>query len=99
MALTIEEVRRIARLARLALEPDEERTLLGQLERIVAYIDQLEAFHPHTSRHEPVGMSVEAADAPRPERLLPRERFLANAPEILEGFLVVPQVKTSGGDG
>jgi Asp-tRNA(Asn)/Glu-tRNA(Gln) amidotransferase C subunit len=33
----------------------------------------------------------EAADLPEP--CLPRERFLANAPASLDGFLLVPAVK------
>ena len=46
MALTIEEVRKIASLARLRFSPEEEATFAGQLGKIVDYIDQLQRFEP-----------------------------------------------------
>jgi aspartyl-tRNA(Asn)/glutamyl-tRNA(Gln) amidotransferase subunit C len=42
MALTTEEVRKIASLARLRFGPDEESAMAGQLGKIVDYIDQLQ---------------------------------------------------------
>jgi Asp-tRNA(Asn)/Glu-tRNA(Gln) amidotransferase C subunit len=44
MALTTEEVRKIASLARLRFGPDEEAAMAGQLGKIVDYIDQLQRF-------------------------------------------------------
>jgi Asp-tRNA(Asn)/Glu-tRNA(Gln) amidotransferase C subunit len=44
MALTTEEVRKIASLARLRFTPEEEAALAGQLGKIVDYIDQLQRF-------------------------------------------------------
>jgi aspartyl-tRNA(Asn)/glutamyl-tRNA(Gln) amidotransferase subunit C len=44
MALTTEEVRKIASLARLRFTPDEEAAFAGQLGKIVDYIDQLQRF-------------------------------------------------------
>jgi len=44
MALTTEEVRKIASLARLRFSPDEEAAIAGQLGKIVDYIDQLQRF-------------------------------------------------------
>ena len=41
MALTLEEVRRIAALARLRLSPEEELRFVSQLGKIVDYIDHL----------------------------------------------------------
>ncbi len=38
----------------------------------------------------------EGEDLPR--ACLPRERFLANAPAALDGFLRVPEIKGGGGD-
>ncbi len=43
MALTIEEVRKIASLARLRFTPEEESAFAGQLGKIVDYIDQLQS--------------------------------------------------------
>lgn len=102
MALTIEEVRKIASLARLRFTPEEEVTMAGQLGQIVDYIDQLQrldAGKPGASAASPAPgappaqaspSAPEADDLPRP--CLPRESFLANAPATLDGFLRVPEV-------
>jgi aspartyl-tRNA(Asn)/glutamyl-tRNA(Gln) amidotransferase subunit C len=104
MALTHEDVRKIATLARLRFSAEEEAKLTGQLARIVGYIDQLQSFEGE----EPAG-GVQAAGgvqevqgvrelADLPQECLPRERFLANAPASMDGFLLVPEVKGGGGD-
>jgi aspartyl-tRNA(Asn)/glutamyl-tRNA(Gln) amidotransferase subunit C len=94
MALTHEDVKQIATLARLRFTPEEEVRLTGQLAKIVGYIDQLQAFE--TTEPDPGSRGVEeAADEIAP--CLPREKFLANAPASLDAFLLVPEVK-GGGD-
>lgn len=92
MALTIEEVRKIAALARLRFTPEEETVFVGQLGRIVDYIDQLQRYETGTEGETAAG-APEAEDVPRP--CLPREQFLANAPAAMDGFLLVPEVKGS----
>ena len=94
MALTLEEVRRIAALARLRLSPDEELRFVSQLGKIVDYIDHL-AEYPSASPATAETLDAEAADST--EACLPRAFVLANAPETFDEFLVVPQVK--GDDG
>lgn len=94
MALTNEEVRKIATLARLRFTAEEEARLTGQLARIVDYIDQLQSFEINSPDAAVQGVS-EAAD--RAQDCLPRELFLANAPASMDGFLLVPEVK-GGGD-
>lgn len=97
MALTSEEVRKIASLARLRFTPEEEGRLVDQLGRIVDYIDQLQSYETGEGRAAPTAAVREAEDRPRP--CLPRELFLANAPASALGeFLVVPEVKGSGDD-
>ena len=90
MALTLEDVRKIANLARLRLSPDDEQKFAGQLARIIDYIDQLQDY-------EAVADVVAGFAAPesedRPRECLPRDVFLANAPSSLDGFLLVPEVK------
>ncbi len=94
MALSREEVRRIAALARLDLTPAEEQLFSRQLARIVGYFDCLADFEPAApGASERAAELPEAVDEPAP--CLPRETFLANAPESFEGFLVVPRVKVS----
>jgi Asp-tRNA(Asn)/Glu-tRNA(Gln) amidotransferase C subunit len=125
MALTTEEVRKIASLARLRFAPDEEAAIAGQLGKIVDFIDQLQRFEAGPAA---TTASAAAAAAPAPPNppaplgalppqppvppappippraapeaddlalpCLPRETFLANAPASLDGFLLVPEVKT-----
>jgi len=94
MALNIEEVREIAALARLRFTPEEEAVFVGQLGRIVDYIDQLQSYET-AEEAEPVLAAFEAED--RAHECLPRGDFLANAPAAMDGFLLVPAVK-GGGD-
>ena len=94
MALTTEEVRKIASLARLQFSPEEERTFVDQLGKIVDYIDQLQSVEAGAVEMASAGLP-EAED--RSQDCLPRERFLANAPaSALDAFLVVPEVKGGG---
>jgi aspartyl-tRNA(Asn)/glutamyl-tRNA(Gln) amidotransferase subunit C len=95
MALTTDNVRKIASLARLRLTVEEENLFAGQLGAIVDYIDQLRQYAPGSPEGpgeallQPGGH--EADDRVRP--CLPREEFLANAPAALDGFLLVPEIK------
>jgi len=93
MALTPDQVRKIAHLARLRLTPEEEARFAAQLGQIVDYIDQLARFAPASPPEEGAALAglAEAADAVVP--CLPREAFLANAPAAIDGFLLVPEVK------
>jgi aspartyl-tRNA(Asn)/glutamyl-tRNA(Gln) amidotransferase subunit C len=102
MALTTEEVRKIASLARLRFSSEEEGAFAGQLGKIVDYIDQLQRFEavspaggaaaaPARAPAAPPRAAPEDDDLPRP--CLPRETFLANAPAAMDGFLLVPEVR------
>jgi len=93
MALTHEDVRKIATLARLRLTPREEERFAGQLSDVVDYIDQLQGLAAETPETAVEGMR-ERVD--QPGECLPRETFLANAPASLDAFLLVPEVKGSG---
>jgi aspartyl-tRNA(Asn)/glutamyl-tRNA(Gln) amidotransferase subunit C len=90
MALTLEEVRKIATLARLRFTPEEEVAFMGQLGKIVDYIDQIQRFEI-SAPQETVLEGREAED--QAQECLPRGDFLANAPASLDGFLLVPGVK------
>lgn len=106
MALSIDDVRKIASLARLRFTPDEEAAFAGQLGKIVDYIDQLQSVDPGRKGETVAGGAAAATPAipQAPEApdvigpCLPREVFLANAPASLDGFLVVPEVKAGAGD-
>lgn len=91
MALTLDEVRRIAQLARLRFGSEEETTFVEQLGEVVGYIDQLADFASAEEDPALSGGGEEAEDRRLPG--LQRDAFLANAPESSDGFLVVPKVK------
>ncbi len=93
-ALTIAEVRRIAALARLRLSPEEEARYAEQLGTILGYIDQLARFETEA---ESDGAPASAPVADRPGgQIAPDFAPLAHAPETLDVFYLVPQVKVTG---
>lgn len=90
MSLSIDDVAKVAVLARLRLSPDELATFTGQLNTIVDFVAQLQ--EPDTSGVEPLAHGVEVRNVFRDDVLgpaLPREKALGNAPKRnVEGFLV-----------
>ena len=94
----MEEVRRIAELARLQLSAGEEAQFASQLGRIVDYIDQLRAFDAEAPQPDGTEPEQDAAanDVPAENRPL-LDDFLDNAPASLDRFLLVPQVKATPG--
>lgn len=95
MALTHEDVRKIASLARLRFSSEEEAVLTAQLASIVGYIDRLESYEGAPESESAPGLR-EMPD--EPQECLPREKFLANAPASLDAFLLVPEIKGGGDD-
>ena len=93
MAVSREEVRYIARLARLRFSREEEERLTGQLSRILDYMDKLEELD--TSGVPPMSHVLDEANVFRSddaEQRIQRERALAQAPEADEQFFRVPKV-------
>jgi aspartyl-tRNA(Asn)/glutamyl-tRNA(Gln) amidotransferase subunit C len=97
MALSVDEVRRIALLARLRFAPEEEGTLVRQLGEIVDYVDQLRGLPGAEGGEAGAPAAREAADVVG--ECLPRATVLANAPASSDGFLVVPEVIAEVRDG
>jgi aspartyl-tRNA(Asn)/glutamyl-tRNA(Gln) amidotransferase subunit C len=94
VTLTRDEVRHVAMLARLGLEPGEEDFYAEQLSAILAHIDRLREVD--TDAIEPTAQVVQVGNRMRedvPEPSLPRERVLANAPETRDGFFVVKAIQ------
>jgi aspartyl-tRNA(Asn)/glutamyl-tRNA(Gln) amidotransferase subunit C len=95
MALTLEEVRRIAALARLRLSPEEEQVFQGQLSAILEHVAVLEGLD--VSDVEPMTHALAAGEAPalradveRPG--LSHEEALANAPDREGTAFRVPRI-------
>jgi aspartyl-tRNA(Asn)/glutamyl-tRNA(Gln) amidotransferase subunit C len=95
MSLSLDEVRRIAVLARLKLSPEEEQVFRGQLSAILEYVEQLKELD--VSGVEPMTHALAAGDLPplrddvvRPS--LPPEDALANAPAREGTCFKVPRI-------
>ncbi len=95
MSLSLDEVRRIAALARLKLSPEEEQVFQGQLSAILDYVRQLEELD--VSAAEPMTHALAAGDpAPLREDVvlpsLPPDEALANAPAREGTCFKVPRI-------
>ena len=95
MSLSLEEVRRVALLARLHLSPEEEQLFRGQLSAILDYVAQLEELD--VSHVEPMTHALAAGEASalredevRPS-LTPHDA-LANAPAREGTCFKVPRI-------
>lgn len=98
MALSEDEVRHVARLARLALTDDEVESLAPQLSAILGYAEQVgevaaEDVVPTT--HPFALADVTRPDERRPS--LPREVILAGAPQIEQDRFAVPRIVAEEG--
>ncbi|MHB8613651.1 MAG: Asp-tRNA(Asn)/Glu-tRNA(Gln) amidotransferase subunit GatC [Candidatus Dormibacteraceae bacterium] len=94
MPLSRDEVRHVAMLARLGLEPGDEEFYAEQLSGILAHIDRLQQLD--TDDIPPTAQVVEVAnilrdDVPRPG--LRQADALANAPAAVDGFFRVPSIQ------
>jgi len=94
MPLSKDEVRHVATLARIGLEPGDEEFYAVQLSGILGHIDRLQQLD--TEDIPPTAQVVEVAsrlrdDEPRP--CLTQEDALANAPASVNGFFRVPAIQ------
>jgi aspartyl-tRNA(Asn)/glutamyl-tRNA(Gln) amidotransferase subunit C len=95
LAIDRAQVRHVARLARLALSPEEEERFAAQLGHVLEYIERLQAVD--VSGIEPLSFAGDAAaglplrdDTPRPS--LPRDKVLSQAPEHDAQAFLVPRI-------
>jgi len=93
MSLTTDDVRHVARLARLALTDGEVEELRGELSAILAHVEQVREVAtpdvPPTSHPYPL-VNVLRADEPRPS--LPPQEAVSTAPEAEDGRFRVPRM-------
>ncbi len=93
MAITREQVRRIALLARLRFTDQEETRLIDELENILQHMAVLERLD--TTGVEPMAHAVDVVNALRSDRVTNEpdtEALLANAPSADANFFVVPKI-------
>ena len=97
MALTTQEIARVANLARLELRPDETDRVLGQLNGFFALVEQMEAVN--TDGVEPlahpaailgdVALRLREDIASEPNQ---RDASQISAPAVERGLFLVPKV-------
>jgi aspartyl-tRNA(Asn)/glutamyl-tRNA(Gln) amidotransferase subunit C len=93
MSLSDDQIRRIARLARIALQPDETPELADRLNRILTLIGEMQAVD--TAGIEPMSHALDVVQRLRPDEVTEtnqRERFHTVAPAIADGLYLVPKV-------
>ena len=91
--LSLEEVSRIAALARLELTPAEAEVMRGELNAILAMVDALGQVD--TAGIEPMAHPQESAQPLRDDRVTEPDRraeFQAVAPATEDGLYLVPRV-------
>lgn len=93
MALTRQEVLRIAKLARLAVTEQEAASYAESLTRILGLIEQMNAVD--TTGIEPMAHPTDAGLRLRPDEVSEsnqRDKFQALAPAVEAGLYLVPKV-------
>lgn len=93
MSLNLDDVSRIARLARIEISPAEAERTRDQLNGILAFVEQLQAVN--TDGIEPMAHAVDVVQRLRPDAVSETDRravFQASAPETEAGLYLVPKV-------
>ena len=97
MALTLDQIRRIAHLARIAVGEEEAREVAGQLNRVLGLIERMQALD--TRGIEPMAHPLDGrlavAQRLRPDAVTEPDRradFQALAPAVEGGLYLVPKV-------
>jgi len=93
MSLSDDQIRRIARLARIALQPGETREVGERLNRILGLVAEMQAVD--TAGIEPMSHALDVVQRLRPDEVTEtdqRERFHAVAPALADDLYLVPKV-------
>jgi aspartyl-tRNA(Asn)/glutamyl-tRNA(Gln) amidotransferase subunit C len=93
MSLTIEDVQRIAHLARIEVDENEAKTMLTKLDGILGLIEQMQAVD--TVGILPMSHSQDVTQRLRDDVVTEanqRELFQTNAPAVENGLYLVPKV-------
>jgi aspartyl-tRNA(Asn)/glutamyl-tRNA(Gln) amidotransferase subunit C len=93
MSLSLDDVSRIARLARIEISPAEATRTRDQLNGILAFVEQLQAVD--TAGIAPLAHAVDVVQRLRPDVVTETDRrdvFQAIAPETEAGLYLVPKV-------
>ena len=97
MAVTQDDVRHVAELARLAVSPDRLEPLVAELNGILVHMDVLSkvdtsAIETATLINQPIESTPLRSDSSGPTKLLTTKE--AFAPSMKDGFFIVPRLAT-----
>ena len=93
MSLSPDDVRRIARLARIALQPAESAAATERLNGVLEMVEQIRRVD--TTGIEPMAHAQDVVQPLREDSVTEsdqRERYQAVAPAVEEGLYLVPKV-------
>jgi len=93
MSISREEIRHVARLARLALTDEEQMVMTDQLSSILEYVAKLDELD--TTEVEPTYHVVEMSNVMRDDEARPSsplDDVLKNAPQPGGPFFLVPRI-------
>ncbi|QOR66896.1 Asp-tRNA(Asn)/Glu-tRNA(Gln) amidotransferase subunit GatC [Cytobacillus suaedae] len=91
--ISIDQVKHVANLARLAITEEEANNFKTQLEAIITYAEQLNEVN--TDNIEPTTHVLKMKNVLRedvPKKGLPLEEVLKNAPDLKDGHIRVPSI-------
>lgn len=92
MSVSERDVRHIAELARLGLEPDRVHVLVDELNGILAHMEELRAVDTVGVDTMSATVGPKATLRPDVPRSTPGPDITAFAPQIADGFFLVPRL-------
>lgn len=93
MSLTVDDVKRVAMLARIEVTDSESEQILGQLNGVFGLIEKLQSVE--TAGVEPMAHAQDLVARLRPDRVIEgdqHELFQSIAPEVEADLYLVPRV-------
>jgi aspartyl-tRNA(Asn)/glutamyl-tRNA(Gln) amidotransferase subunit C len=93
MSLSDDQVRRLARLARIAIRAKEFEPVLDRLNRVLGLVDEMRRVD--TAGIEPMAHPLDATQRLRPDAVIEsdrRELYQSVAPAVEGGLYLVPKV-------
>ena len=95
--LSLDQVRHVAKLARLRLSDEQLERYRGQLSAVLDYVAKISELD--VNGVEPMAHPTDISnrlDADEPEPAMDVEKLLAIAPQIQDRFIAVPKVLDTG---
>ena len=93
MALTLEDVKRVADLARIAIDETEARSVLSQINDVFRLIAEMQAVD--TRGIEPMAHALDVVQRLREDKVTESDQhklFQSVAPQVENGLYLVPKV-------